>query len=104
MKKIINGKRYDTETSEVISEWDNSLDCGNFRHYEETLYRTRNGNWFLHGKGGPLSPYAETSDNGRCHTGSEDLLAFTADAAADWLAAHDVSAFERHFPEKIQDA
>lgn len=104
MKKIINGKRYDTETSEVISEWDNSLDCGNFRYYEETLYRTRNGNWFLHGKGGQLSPYAEISDNGRCRDGSADLLAFTPDEAADWLAAHDVNAFERHFPEKIQDA
>ena len=30
----------------------------NFRHWKEQLYRTRKGNFFLYGKGGPSSRYA----------------------------------------------
>jgi len=104
MKRILNMKRYDTETSEVIAKWDNGGHRGDFHRCEETLYRTRNGNWFLHGEGGALSPYAENCEAGRSTEAGEELIAFTAEEAATWLAAHDVQAFERHFPEKVQDA
>jgi len=49
MEEIINGKRYDTETAEIVASnryWDGS----NFeRHGRNTyLYKTAKGNFFLH--------------------------------------------------------
>ena len=43
MKKIINGKRYDTETAEKIGVWDNARSISDFDCCEETLYRKRTG-------------------------------------------------------------
>lgn len=36
----------------------------NFRHWKEQLYRTRKGNFFLYGKGGPSSRYAVLEEDG----------------------------------------
>lgn len=56
MKKVINGKMYNTETAERLADWDNgrwdSLDA-----CSEILYRKCNGELFLHGDGGCRSPY-----------------------------------------------
>jgi hypothetical protein len=60
MKSIIDRKRYDTTTAEEIADWWNGCSNSDFHHCNETLYRTKNGAWFLHGIGGPLSPYAES--------------------------------------------
>ena len=57
MKKIINGKVYDTETAQVLGSWSNMSDRS-FERIDETLYRKRTGEFFLHGEGGPMSRYA----------------------------------------------
>ena len=52
MKKIINGKLYDTSTAHLVGEWDNQL-YGNPDYAAESLYRKRTGEFFLrHGGGG----------------------------------------------------
>lgn len=65
MKKTvsINGKRhaFDTNTAKAIS----SRTFGEFGDpagYEETLYRTRSGKYFVYGVGGCESPYSEAGD------------------------------------------
>lgn len=60
MKKIIKGAVYNTETAKMLAEWDNNYPVNDFNYMEETLYRTKSGNWFLHCQGGGLSPYAQT--------------------------------------------
>jgi len=54
MKKIINGKRYDTETAQLIgsASYSNRTD---FRFWSEELYRKKTGEFFLYGEGGPAS-------------------------------------------------
>jgi hypothetical protein len=104
MKKIINLKKFDTESGERIATWSNGGHSGDFRHCTESLYRTRNGTWFLHGEGGPLSKYARTAEAGRLTTDGEDITSLSDDQAAAWLAEHDIAACERHFPHLIQDA
>lgn len=64
MKKIINGKKYDTETAEKIGDWGNGCYPNDFRVYSETLYRKKTGEYFLHGSGGPLSKYGVAVGNG----------------------------------------
>ena len=76
MKKIICKKEYDTETSSVIEK----RTCGDFgspEGYEETLYKTEGGSFFLYVNGGEDSKYPK-----------EDIKRLSRAAAEDWLASH----------------
>ena len=46
MRKILNGKAYDTDTAEMIAEWESSGNWGNPIRWE-TLYRKKTGEFFL---------------------------------------------------------
>lgn len=48
MKRIINRKLYDTETSELV--FHNQEKRTGYRQLDSKLYRTKNGNWFLTGE------------------------------------------------------
>lgn len=54
MKKVINGKVYNTETAEEVASYSFS-NSNDFRYIREKLYRTKKGNWFLYGEGGPMT-------------------------------------------------
>lgn len=82
MKKIINGRRYDTDSAKFLG----SNSYGNlrdFHHWHEELYRKNTGEFFLYGKGGPMSRYAEAVDaNSWC--GGERIIPLTVEAAKKW--------------------
>ncbi|MBU2578273.1 hypothetical protein KKA69_05625 [Patescibacteria group bacterium] len=83
MKKVINGKIYDTKTADVIDEWSSHHNCGDFGHSAETLYRTKRGAFFVYGEGGPLTKWSiPVGSNGR--GGSADIEALTRDEALRW--------------------
>jgi hypothetical protein len=42
--RIIDGKRYNTETAERVAYYNNGLGSGDFHVFEEYLYRTPRGN------------------------------------------------------------
>lgn len=82
MKKIINGKRYDTSTAKMM----NSYSYGyprDFSYWEETLYRKNTGEFFLHGEGGPASRYAEALSGGGW-TGGEKIIPLSLEEAQKW--------------------
>ena len=58
MKKVICKVEYDTETSELIGQR-TSGEFGDPAGYEERLYKTAGGKFFLYGNGGAESPYPE---------------------------------------------
>ena len=58
MKKIINGKKYDTETATKIGEYSNGYSTSDFHYIDETLYRKKTGEFFLYGEGGPMTRYS----------------------------------------------
>lgn len=105
MKKIIDGKRYDTTTATEVAEWDNGLGYSDFKHCGETLYRTPRGNWFTVGYGGPMSRYARSTGTNST-SGSRDVFqVLTAAAAREWLERHgETAAIEQHFGAEIEDA
>jgi hypothetical protein len=71
---------------------------------DETLYRTKNGRFFLAGEGGALSKYARTISP-TCSAPGEDLRPLTDREALEWLEEKGkVSLIERLFPEAIEDA
>ena len=93
MKKIINGKRYDTETAEMVAD-DSYSNYGDFGCWSEELYRTKKGNWFLCGEGDD-----ETRDG-------SVIIPFTKKEALAWLEAHtsDSEAYEEYFADVVEDA
>ena len=59
MKTVIEGKVYNTETANYIGSYENTNNYSDYSHYEEHLYLTKKGQYFLFGYGGPASPYAK---------------------------------------------
>lgn len=99
MKKIINGKKYDTETAILIGKWSNDHGCSDFRHCEEFMYLKKTGEYFIHGKGGAMSLYARScGDNSYC--GGSGIVPLTKEEALEWaenkMSVDDV---EAHFGE-----
>jgi len=76
VKKIICKKEYDTEKATVVKKF-TSGEYGSDDGYEETLYVTDSGNYFLYTNGGENSPYRK-----------EDIKRMSRASADEWLAGH----------------
>lgn len=85
MKKIINGKKYDTETAKCVGDWDNGC-CGDFNFVEERLFRKKTGEFFIHGEGGAASEYAERCIDGYGY--GEKIIPISEDEAKEWAENH----------------
>lgn len=101
MKKIINGKKYDTATAEKLGFFDNN-EVG-AASVEETLYRKRTGEFFLLGEGGPMSKYA-VSTGGGGWAGGAAIIPLSWESARAWAEEHlDASAYQGIFGEVTED-
>ena len=103
MKKIIDGKRDNTETATKIAEA--SSDCGgsDFRFFDEALYQTKKGAFFLSGTGGAMSRWSQRSGDGRRSGSGIDPM--TPERALQWAERHmTAEAIEATFGDMIADA
>lgn len=99
MKKVINGRLYNTDTAEKLGSWENMNDYRNFHYFSETMYRKRTGEFFLHGEGGPASPYHERVDQ-NSYMGGERIRPLTPEEAREWAEEHmDADDYQRIFGE-----
>ena len=76
MKKIICKKEYDTETATLIKKYTYSY-FGDPAGYEELLYQTPGGLYFLYVHGGAESQYPE-----------EDILRLAKTKVNAWMETH----------------
>ena len=76
MKKIICKKAYDTETATLLKKY-TCGELGDPAGYEEDLYQTEAGLYFLHVGGGETSPYP-----------TEDILRLAKTKVKEWLETH----------------
>ncbi len=76
MKKIICKKEYDTETAVLVKKYTYGT-FGDPAGYEETLYQTPSGLYFLYVNGGEASIYPQ-----------EDILRLAKTKVNDWLENH----------------
>ena len=76
MKKIICKKEYDTETATLIKKHTVSY-FGDPAGYEESLYQTGGGLYFVYTCGGEASPYA-----------TEDIQRLAKTKVNEWLETH----------------
>ena len=103
MKKIINGKVYNTSTAERVCGRSNGRPTSDFGYCSETLYRKRTGEFFLHGEGGPSSRYAICIGNNEWGYG-ESIIPLSYDAAREWAEDHlSASEYESIFGEVAED-
>ncbi len=76
MKKIICKREYDTDNATLVKKYVSGC-FGDAEGYEETLYMTEKGLYFLYVNGGEASPYKE-----------ENIKSVSKAKADEWLAAH----------------
>ena len=76
MIKIICKREYDTETATLVKKFTVG-DLGDPAGYEESLYQTPNGLFFLYVNGGENSPYT-----------AENIKSVSKAKAEEWLANH----------------
>ena len=74
MKKIICKVEYNTDTAELVAKRAHGA-FGDPTGYEERLYKTEGGKFFLYTMGGEQSPYTE-----------EGIKRMSAAKADEWLA------------------
>lgn len=92
MKKIIGGKRYDTDSARLVGEWSNGYGRNDFAYVIESLYCKRTGEYFLHGEGGASSRYARSCGQ-NMWSGGEHIMPLSYEEARDW-AEHRLEADE----------
>ena len=99
MKKVIDGKLYDTKTAEFIATNDSNFSRGDFEYEDTDLYKTKKGNFFLSGEGGARSRWSTPVGNNGSQGGS-GIEALTMEDARAWCEANDVDAdiIAEHFP------
>ena len=86
MKKIINGKTYNTETATELGHYRNVLSGSDFFNVSEWLYMTRKGAYFLCGEGGAASSWGEAC--GDSWTGGSDIRVMSESEALHWMSRH----------------
>jgi hypothetical protein len=64
VRRIIGGKTYNTETATKLASFRDNSDYDGWRDAFEDLYQTRNGAYFLLGKGGLHSPWSVHTNDG----------------------------------------
>lgn len=97
MKKIINGKKYDTETAKCCGCF--SKNEGEFTYCYEELYKKKTGEFFLYGKGGPMSKYSQSCGQ-NTWSGGSDIVPLTEAQARKWMEEHaDADEYEQVFGE-----
>lgn len=102
MNKIINGKRYDTNTATLVYEAGNGYynDCN---AWGVDLYRKRTGEYFLHFWGGSYQEFllAESSNT---YNSDGVIKPITVDDAREWLEKNaDADTYESEFGPVASD-
>ena len=98
MRKIINGRTYNTETSKIVGECSKSYPRNDFNYCREMLYKNTKGAYFLYGEGGPMSKYARRYGNST--GGGEDITPMTYEEARRWAEeCLDPAEYEAEFGE-----
>lgn len=84
MKKIINGRQYDTDKARYLGGDNGGKD---FSRWSEALYQKRTGEFFIYGEGGPMTRYAVATGENNWKGGAK-IIPLSYDKAREWAEAH----------------
>lgn len=86
MKKVIGGKRFNTETAQYVGSYESDLAPTEHGFLKEDLYIKKTGDFFLHGMGGGLTKYAKSY--GDAYGFGEKILPISINEAKIWVENH----------------
>ena len=86
-KRVINGREYNPATARYIVEHLSNPQDANAWELE-TLYRKRNGEYFLHVQGGSTSQYRKYIAREGRYVEGENIKPLSTDAASTWAATY----------------
>lgn len=96
MRKVIDRHLYDTDKARKLGKWE-TPDGYSLDYIKETLYRTRSGQYFLHGYGGAATKYAQSLGLNSWGDG-EQIIPLTEEIARIWAEQHlTPKAYEKAF-------
>lgn len=84
MKKIINGRTFNTETATHVCDLPCTANRGDFHWHETALYRSPRGQFFVAGRGGARSVWAQPLCGGGAGAG-DGLRLVTDDEAREHM-------------------
>lgn len=102
MKKIINGRLYNTDTAKKVAEWNNGLAVNDNSYYYENLYLKRTGEYFIYGQGNAGSKYRRPAygDSG-AWTPGENIVPVSVKEAQRLVEKHlDADEYQSIFGKK----
>ncbi len=86
MQRIINGKSYNTRTARELCEAGSTTNSrSDFSFEESNLYVTKKGAYFIAGRGGPMSRFARSVEDGNTTTGGSGIIPLDEIDARDIL-------------------
>ena len=102
MKKVINGRVYDTATAKKLAVHEvGSPEYASW--YKETLYQKRTNELFLHGVGNSASPYGVPHPNSLFGAPAENIKPLTWSDANDWGEANlELKTYEEIFGDYLE--
>lgn len=109
MRKIVDGKRFDTETATLIGEASNigrgADSVGDFHYWSAGLYRSpRKAHYFLAGEGGAMSRFAQSVGQ-NSWAGGRDIIPMSREQAFEWAQEHlATEEVEAAFGDMVEDA
>ncbi|MDT2830274.1 hypothetical protein P7H62_03700 [Vagococcus carniphilus] len=96
IKKIIDGKKYNTETGILLASQEYES-RGSWKHLHEQLYKSVKGAYFIAYEGGPLSRYGIDIGN-RQVSSSKGIYLISEEEAKEFMAKHtDADKYEKEF-------
>lgn len=103
MKKVIEGKVYNTATATKLAEYSYGY-SSDFSYISEELYVTSKKNYFIAGEGGARTCYAECVDS-NTYCGGEAIIPITRREAFEWCQKHDcLEAIDEYFSDLVEEA
>ena len=101
---VIEGKRYRIDTADYVADHHPSgVSRNDFNFYEDTLYLSPRGNWFIVGYGGAMSHWATSCGNG--HSSGDGCSPLTPVEAREKLEEWgEQGALEQYFGQDLEDA
>lgn len=97
MKRVLEGRIYDTEKSVLICKICEG-NKGDFAHFEAELYKTpKSGRFFLAGEGGPMTIFRKRVDQ-NSWSGSSGIIPISGEEALRYAERHaSVEVVEKYF-------
>ncbi len=108
MRRVINGKVYDTRTAKEVGSADSlgrsASSVTDFQYWEATLYQTKKGRFFLAGEGGPMTMFSEPAGQ-NASIGGSGIIPMSREETLEWAESHlDPEVIETFFGDDLEEA